>query len=179
MADSLAGMAVEKSRRAIAAREVTQVPSRSSPGKAGQLPFGFCTRTRNSWASRASSESSNPTARAARDVDSRDAWTDARSAAHPPAGSCLRLSSANTPVRTTLSLFTAALLMRNRSSVKSDIAEEGDFGRKASNSRYTDAPKSEISQSVISKLLSADLALKTAVIFEVLCLVAAKFLRQS
>jgi hypothetical protein len=65
---------------------------------------------------------------------------------------------AKTPVRTTLSLFTAALLMRNRASVKSDIAEEVDVGRKASNSRCTDAPKSEISQSVISKLLSADLA---------------------
>jgi hypothetical protein len=55
--------------------------------------------------------------------------------------------------------------MRNRSTVKSDIAEEGDVGRKASNLRCTDAPKSEISQSVISKLLSADLAQKTAPIF--------------
>jgi hypothetical protein len=92
--------------------EVTQEPSRSSPRKAGQLPLGFCTRTRNSRASRASSESSDPIARVAKHVDSRDACTDDRSAAHPPAGSCLRLNSANTLLRTTPSLFIAALLMR-------------------------------------------------------------------
>jgi len=32
----------------------------------------------------------------ARHLDSRDACADDRSAAHPPAGSCLRLNSANT-----------------------------------------------------------------------------------
>jgi hypothetical protein len=157
MPESLAGIAVAESRRAIAAREVTQASSGSSPKKAGQLPFGFCTRTRKSSASRTSSECSDPTARVARHVVSRDACTDGRSAAHPPEGAAF---DSTRPIRcsTTPSLFTIALLMRNRSTVKSDIAEEGDVGRKAGNSRCTDASKSGISQSVISKLLSADLA---------------------
>ena len=68
-----------------------------------------------------------------RHVDSRNACTDDRSAAHPPAGSCLRLNSADTLLKTTPLLVTAALLMRNRSTVKSDIAGEVDVGRKASN----------------------------------------------
>ena len=124
MPESLAGMAVAELRRAIAPREVTQAPSRSSPKKAGQLPFGFCTRTRKSSASRTSSECSDPSARVARHEVSRHACTDDRSAAHPPEGNCLRPNSANTLLRTTPSLFTAALLMRNRSTVKSGIAGE-------------------------------------------------------
>src|SRR5208283_2113724 len=43
---NLAGIADTTSRRAVTANEVTQPPSRSSPGKTGQLPFGFCVMRR-------------------------------------------------------------------------------------------------------------------------------------
>src|SRR5271167_2404774 len=45
---NLAGIAGTMSRRAVTASEVTQAPSGSSPVNAGQLPFEFCMRRRNS-----------------------------------------------------------------------------------------------------------------------------------
>src|SRR6267154_607218 len=72
MPRNLAGMALTASRRAIIASDVTQTPSSSSPKKAGQLPFGFCTRRRKSWARRSASESSDPIASVARHVGSSD-----------------------------------------------------------------------------------------------------------